>query len=143
MNNIDYIQSEVLPRTSYDFVEDVAWVQAPIEPLCPDIVNGEVPYIKYDPNADFQYATSQRITTDGTFLFLIEARANILRKVVDAKTYYTQLDISNIKSVDDFQYIIGDIVQCIEHGDFGTKEKPWLGERITTFLPIKMVIKEK
>lgn len=98
--------------------------------------------IIHDPEADFEYFTTETCRCDGTATFLAELYSKIVTKLLNAETYYTPGFVP--KSDDDvwnygLNYIVGDFVFNNEYDEkrFGTKEKPWLYSRWTVMLPIK------
>ena len=103
-------------------------------------------FVKYDENAEFEYFTMERCVCDGTLLFLYEQGAIIINKIFTLSTFNKEKitnDYENNPFNYDFYYTVGNFVVCDEHGDFGTKEKPWMRSRFTTMLPIKFDIKKK
>lgn len=94
--------------------------------------------ISFDSNADFNYFTSASCIHDGTLLFIREAMDECVRKVCLAQSYYKP--IGEPKSGDSIQYVVGNFVVLTEYdGDFVPVDKPWMRERTTVLLPIKMM----
>lgn len=93
--------------------------------------------VSFDSNADFDYFTSESCIHDGTLLFIREAMDKCVRKVCLAQSYY--IPIGAPHSGDRIQYTVGNFVVLTEHdGDFVPVDKPWMRERSTILLPIKM-----
>ena len=94
--------------------------------------------ISFDSNADFDYFTSDSCVHDGTLLFVRDVMDRCVRKVCNAKTY--NKSIGEPESGDSIQFIVGNFVVLNEYdGDFVPVNKPWLRERTTVLLPIKMI----
>ena len=102
--------------------------------------------IRHDENADFEYFTMERCVCDGTLIFMSELVERVFMKVLHCQT------VNNKKVVDGFNnnpfnyevcYTVGNFVACVEYGDFGTEEKPWMKSRFTVMLPIKFNVNKK
>lgn len=96
-------------------------------------------HVDYDPTENFEYFTYSSIRHDGTLIFVKEAIDNCMSKVLLCGTY----DINKRAPFDGctIKYTIGDFVVLNEYGkQFSTKEKPWMQQRTTVFLPIKYEI---
>lgn len=94
----------------------------------------------FDPDADFEYFTSECVTHDGTLIFELELASRIVQKICTGNTYNKSKGAP--KSGDTLQYVIGNLVLLNEFdGDFIPPDKPWMAERSTMLLPIKMDIK--
>lgn len=97
--------------------------------------------LRYDPNAEFEYFTSDICTHDGTLTFLMDAIGNIINKLFELGTY----NISNIPPDFkdhvwdyDYEYIIGDFVINSQVDDkYAPEDKPWMKEKQIVTLPIK------
>lgn len=95
--------------------------------------------LEYNPNIQFDYFTYQRVRHDGTLLFEFNAIIECIKKVILAETY-------NIKIGEPYEnctikYTIGNLLICNEYGEqFATKEKPWMQQCTTVFLPVKYEI---
>ena len=89
--------------------------------------------ISFDGNADFDYFTSESCIHDGTLYFIIKTMDECVRKVCLAQTGAPE-------SGDSIQYIVGNFVILTEYdGDFVPADKPWMRERTTVLLPLKMM----
>ena len=89
--------------------------------------------ISFDGNADFDYFTSESCIHDGTLYFIIKTMDECVRKVCLAHTGAPE-------SGDSIQYIVGNFVILTEYdGDFVPADKPWMRERTTVLLPLKMM----
>lgn len=94
--------------------------------------------ISFDDNADFDYFTSESCVHDGTLYFIRETMDKCVRNVCLAQTYHKNTGAP--KSGDSIQYIVGNFVILTEYdGDFVPVDKPWMRERTTVLLPLKMV----
>ena len=101
--------------------------------------------LTYNPDAEFDYFTTESCVCDGTLLFMTELIEKILRKVGSLNTYYipafegiSEKDLCNYK----LHYEVGDFVtnSCIiEPPD---KDKPWMCDRFTVMLPIKFTVEK-
>lgn len=98
--------------------------------------------VKYDSDAEFEYFTMERCRCDGTLFFFYELVATVLNKVFTFDTYNEEKIPSDYASnpfAYKVKYIIGNPVIAIEHGkEFATEEKPWMLDRFSVMLPIKM-----
>ena len=92
--------------------------------------------ISFDPNAEFDYCSSSSMLSDGTLLNTYCTISEIFKRVIGGETCYKP-KVSEFSIGDTIRYTIGNIILSVEHGDFGTKEKPWLRERISVMIPIK------
>lgn len=91
----------------------------------------------FDNNIDFDYFTSDSCIHDGTLLFVGELINKCARKVCNLETYYKPLGEPQDRDV--LKYNIGNFVILNEYnGDFVPNDKPWLCERTTVLLPIKV-----
>lgn len=94
--------------------------------------------ISFDSNADFDYFTSESCIHDGTLYFIRETMDRCVRKVCLAQTYNKNTGAP--ESGDSIQYIVGNFVVLTEYdGDFVPADKPWMRERTTVLLPLKMM----
>lgn len=94
--------------------------------------------ISFDSNADFYYFTSESCIHDGTVYFIRETMDRCVRKVCLAQTY--NKNIGEPENGDNIQYIVGNFVVLTEYdGDFVPADKPWMRERTTVLLPLKMM----
>lgn len=94
--------------------------------------------VSFDANADFDYFTSDSCIHDGTLYFIKEAMNRCVRNVCFAQTYNKNLGAP--ESGDSIQYIIGNFIVLTEYdGDFVPAGKPWMRERTTVLLPLKMM----
>ena len=95
--------------------------------------------IDFNPNAEFDYITSVEITHDGTYAFILSAIEKCLARVVTGSTYYAKA--KHPADGDCLHYTVGNAVTLSEFGDqFSTEDKPWMQERTTVLLPIKLEI---
>lgn len=95
----------------------------------------------FDKDANFDYFTSCSYTHDGTLLFITEMMSKLVEKVCCAITYNKTLRAP--KSGDTVEYTVGNFVILNEYGEqFAPEDKPWMRERTTVLLPLKMEIKK-
>ena len=99
--------------------------------------------LTYNPEADFNYFTTESCTCDGTLLFVADLMKEILEKIRSLNTYYTpafkdinEENLCNYK----FHYEVGDFVINSHIIDPPNKDKPWLCDRFTVMLPIRFTI---
>lgn len=94
--------------------------------------------ISFDANADFDYFTSDTCIHDGTLYFIREAMNRCVRKVSLAQTY--NKNVGEPQNGDSIKYVVGNFVVLNEYdGDFVPTDRPWLRERTTVLLPLKMM----
>lgn len=94
--------------------------------------------IKHDPDADFEYFTTQRCNCDGTFVFFQDLMSECIDKMIHLKTCNVNKEIPKDLTGYSIIYTVGDFVLEEEFGDeFATKEKPWMRSRFAVMLPIK------
>lgn len=96
--------------------------------------------IKYDPDAEFEYFSSDICTHDGTLLFLAEGMINILNRLLGLGTYNISKapsDWQNHVWDYDYEYVIGDFVINTQIDDkFAPTDKPWMTAKQIVTLPI-------
>lgn len=92
--------------------------------------------IVFDSNAEFDYCASNSMLSDGTLLNTYCAISEIFKRIICGETCF-KLKADEVSIGDTVRYTIGNIILSVEHGNFGTKEKPWLSERISVMIPIK------
>lgn len=108
-------------------------------------INGDIGesnvVIRYDPNVDFDYFTSDICVHDGTLLFLQEGMYNILNRILSVGTYNISDQPDNWDSHFwdyDYEYTIGDFVVVNNFSVMNTtKEKPWAMDKQIIALPLK------
>lgn len=94
--------------------------------------------LSFDPNADFDYFTSDSCIHDGTLTFIRGAMDKCVRNVCFARTY--NKNVGEPKSGDSIKYVIGNFVVLNEYdGQFVPIDKPFMRERTTVLLPLKMM----
>ena len=93
--------------------------------------------IVFDPSADFQYFTSESCRHDGTLLFIDDLFIKCALKVCCLQTWYSKLDAP--KNGDHIKFVVGNFVMLNEYGqELAPKDKPWMQQRTTVLLPLKM-----
>lgn len=94
--------------------------------------------ISFDDNADFDYFTSESCVHDGTLYFIREAMDRCVRRVCLAQTYNKNTGAP--EHGDNIRYVVGNFIILTEYdGDFVPADKPWMRERTTVLLPLKMM----
>ena len=95
--------------------------------------------LSFNPDADFDYFSGDSCVHDGTLLFIYE----MMNKCVEKVKYAQTLSKANgqPKSGDTIKYVVGNFVVLNEFGkQFALEDKPWLQERTTVLLPLKVEI---
>ena len=98
--------------------------------------------VRYNPDADFQYVSSDICSHDGTLIFMLEAMNRVFNKVASGKSVDVRLidqihsDIRN----NSLLYEIGDMCVNTQFKESKNPEKPWLMSHQTVALPIKMTL---
>lgn len=98
--------------------------------------------VRYSPDADFQYISSDICSHDGTLIFVLEAMNRVFNKVASGKSIDVRLieqihsDIRNHSIL----YEIGDMCVNTQFRESKNPEKPWLMSHQTVALPIKMTL---
>ena len=103
--------------------------------------------LKHNPNAEFNYFTTDISTHDGTLLFMGQAIERILSKILTAQTQYREVIPKGFNENDffeyDYFYEVGDILL---HSDVGMKNingRNIMGQRDIMMLPIKFSMMRK
>lgn len=101
--------------------------------------------LTYNPDADFNYFTTESCTCDGTLLFMADLMREILEKIRALNTCYApafkdinEEDLCNYK----FHYEVGDFVINSHIIEPPNEDKPWLCDRFTVMLPIKFTVEK-
>lgn len=95
--------------------------------------------ITYNPNAEFDYFTTESCVCDGTLVFIHDLMVDVINKLTPFGTCgkIPKEAEDNLENYD-IHYTVGDFVVGEEYGkQFATKEQPWLQCRFTVMLPIK------
>lgn len=96
--------------------------------------------ILFDSDADFDYYTSSSSIHDGTIAFIYDNVMKCVLKVVQLQTRNACIPSPDFG--DEVTFTVGNFVILNEYdGDFVPKDRPWLRERTTVLLPLKMEIK--
>lgn len=122
--------------------QDRKWKDAVCLPVTGDLYNtlfGAVANgisVQYDPKAQFEYFISFSSRHDGSLFFELEAIKILAEKIRSGNSYFAPVKpLSGQKT-----YIIGDLIILNEYGEeFSTEEKPWMQQRTTVCLPVKVV----
>ena len=94
--------------------------------------------IEFDPDADFDYFTSDVVTHDGTLLFYLSAMHNCIQNVFTGSTY--NKNIGKTEWGDNITYVVGNFVILSEiDSSFAPVDRPNIRERTTVLLPLKMM----
>lgn len=91
--------------------------------------------ILFDPEAKFNSIEIKGSTHDGTLYFTYDLIEEIIQEFVQCNLYL--LDLGSPQSGSHITYTVGNFVIVNQHGDFGTKDKPWLNTKTLVFLPFK------
>lgn len=106
------------------------------------ITNGEHDYsvrVSFDENADFDYFTFDREVGVGTSAFVQWLLEEIALKVIGLRTAHQPKIEKGLSTFKDIFWTVGNFVVVPEYDKaLATKEKPWLRERVTVLLPLKM-----
>lgn len=99
--------------------------------------------IIYNPDAEYNYFTMQRCSSDGTYAHLYELMEICIENIINLKTYFKNVTLPKDLSGHTLIYTIGDFILAseIDKKKFKTEDKPWLDCRFTAMLPIKFKIK--
>lgn len=155
--SIDYIKKRIADgncngMTTEEF-SNMAWVSSEfiiksdtgIDIIATTKDDDVVADLRYNPDAEFNYFTTETCTCDGTLLFMRELMDKIAHKIKSLNAYYAPMlkDIPEDK-LDEYKmsYEIGDFVTnsyIIEPPD---KSKPWLCDKFTVMLPIRFTIEK-
>lgn len=144
MNEIDFptIASKIRFNELVEVSENLWETKLPFE-------NGKTTGIsvKYNPNAQFDYFSTESCRCDGTFLFDIELCEKVFINVLSGESCYIPKkpkDADEKPCNYDISFEVGDFVFAEEYGEqFATKDKPWMKSRFTVALPIKCDFIEK
>lgn len=93
----------------------------------------------FQPDGDFDYFTCDGCVCDGTLAFMHERIENIAAKVLTLGTAdkrYVGKDFTEV------WWTVGNFV-CLEECsyEFAPEDKPWMKDRITVLLPLRMEVK--
>lgn len=97
--------------------------------------------VSYNPDADYDYISSESCYCDGTIYFFAGLCSKIFEKILTGQSLYAPKipkDAEEYLYNYDISFEVGDFVLIEEYGEqFATKEKPWMQSRFTVMLPIK------
>jgi len=93
-------------------------------------------HVHFDPDADFDYYTTEASANDSTLVFAMELYKKIVAKVITLQTCYKPYEHGNFEEV---YWTIGNFVYLGETCE--PQGKPWLTYRMTVLLPLKMEVK--
>lgn len=138
MNEIDFptITSKIKFNKCVEISENLWKIKIPFE-------NGETTEIsvKYNPNAKFDYFSTESCCCDGTLLFMVELCEKVFEKILTGQSCYTPKmpkDAGKKPYNYDIAFEVGNFVFAEEYGEqFSTKDKRWMKSRFTVMLPIK------
>lgn len=98
-------------------------------------------HLRFDPDADFSYFTSECSVNDGTILFANELFDRNAFKVITMSTYDKVLETA-LRIGRDVYWTIGNFVCLLETGErFAPTDKPWVKTRMTVLLPLRMDVR--
>ena len=96
--------------------------------------------LEFNPDADFQYFTSESCLHDGTLVHSISLLEKCVSKVCCLKTFYKPL--GEPRNGITVHVIVGNFVVLNEYDEdgclFTPEDKKWLRERTTVLLPLRM-----
>ena len=93
----------------------------------------------FNPDAEFQYFTSESCIHDGTLIFPLSLMEKCVYKVYCLNTYYQPLGRPGVGSTVKIE--VGNFVILNEFdkdGTFAPDCKEWMSERTTVLLPLRM-----
>ena len=95
-----------------------------------------------NPDTKFDYYICDSCVCDGTLYFTTDIMRKIVFNVLTVQTYDKRLEEQLFKKdFDEIRWTIGNFAVLSEHGnEFAPEEKPWMKERVTVLLPLKMEI---
>lgn len=91
--------------------------------------------VEFDPESDFDYCVTNSYLSDGTLLNSFQTIGECFLRIIKGETFYKPKGAW--KQGSQIKYVCGNIIYLVEHGKFGTEEKPWLSERISVMVPVK------
>lgn len=101
--------------------------------------------LTYNPDADFDYFTTESCVCDGTLVFMTELIEKLLKKIGSLNTYYVpafegipEEEFCNYK----LHYEVGDFIMNSHIIEPPNKDKPWMCDRFTVMLPIKFTVEK-
>lgn len=95
--------------------------------------------LSFDSNADFDYFTAETCVHDGTLIFIHQLVERCVAKVCQVSTF--NINVGQPMDGDKIKYTIGNLIVLNECGEkFAPNNKPWMCERATVLLPLKMEI---
>lgn len=94
--------------------------------------------VRYDPEAEYDYAAVSYCSHDGTFLFTMELVAKILDRLRRADTYNTDAGMFHVSDGQDvtIHYTVGDFVILDGFGESPDSSRPFLRQHTSVCLPI-------
>lgn len=95
--------------------------------------------VSHNPNAEFDYFTTESCRCDGTYIFKMGLCGEILKKMLSGQSYYAPKLPKDFDEKDyDITLEVGNFVFADEYGEeFSEKNKPWMKSKFTAMLPIK------
>lgn len=91
--------------------------------------------IVYSPDDEYQYFIGRSDISDGTSLFFHNLVTDVVSGLKDGTSYYLPDGYRNYNKT----YYIGDLIVLEEVDDrFAPPEKPWLKQRTTMCLPVRV-----
>lgn len=144
MSEIDFpvIASKIRFNECVEISENLWKIKIPFE-------NGKTAEIsvKHNPNAKFDYFSTEACCCDGTLIFAVWLCEKIFSKILTGQSCYTPKKTKEAEEKPynyDIVFEVGNFVFAEEYGEqFSTEEKPWMKSRFTVMLPIKCDFIEK
>jgi hypothetical protein len=105
-----------------------------------DLESLELEHLSYDSkiNSNYDYQIIRSTTCDGSLYSLERLYSEIMELLINQESYCKGNAPEDLSTIKGCKYQIGDFNLETEHGDFGSKEKPWLQTEWTVSLPVKV-----
>lgn len=141
MHPEEFINMSTVPFNTFLHFEDINDTMT----LATTKDNKTIAELSYNPDADFDYFTTESCVCDGTLIFMKGLMEKVFTKICQLNTYYapafkeiSEEDFGNYK----MHYEVGDFVTNSHIIDPPDKNKPWMCDRFTVMLPIKFTVEK-
>lgn len=138
----EFVNMSVMPLTS--FLNKLSVGETIILAITKD-KSEVIADLTYNPDADFDYFTTESCVCDGTLVFMTELIRKLLHKIGSLNTYYVpafegipEEEFCNYK----LHYEVGDFITNSHIIEPPNKDKTWMYDRFTVMLPIKFIIEK-